>query len=212
MNLKDVLRMGPVMPVIVIRDLDHAAPLAQALARGGIRVFEVTLRTDVALKAIELMREAVPDAIVGAGTVTRPAELEAALAAGAMFAVTPGLTRELAVSATAPALPLLPGVMTPAELMFARDYGFDALKFFPAREAGGIGMLRALAGPFPDVLFCPTGGVTVESAAEYLELPNVACVGGSWLAPADLMERGDWDAIVRLAREASSLPRESKAV
>ena len=205
MNLKDVLRMGPVMPVIVIRNLDHAQPLALALARGGIRVFEVTLRTDVALQAVTLMREAVPDAIVGVGTVTRPADLEASLHAGAMFAVTPGLTRELAVSATGPALPLLPGVMTPAELMMARDYGFDALKFFPAREAGGVGMLRALGGPFPDVLFCPTGGITVDSAPSYLELPNVACVGGSWLAPADLMERGDWDGITRLAQQASGL-------
>lgn len=205
MNLQDVLRIGPVMPVIVIRNLDHAAPLARALARGGIRVFEVTLRTDVALDAVKAMRDAVPDAIVGVGTVTRPADLESAVSAGAMFAVSPGLTRELAETAVGPALPLLPGVMTPAELMIARDMGFDALKFFPAREAGGIGMLRALGGPFPDVVFCPTGGITYETASSYLELPNVACVGGSWLAPIDMMERGDWDGITRLAEQAAAL-------
>jgi len=136
MNLKDVLRMGPVMPVIVIHDLAHAEPLAKALFKGGIKVFEVTLRTDVALDAIRIMRDAVPEAIVGAGTVTSSDELEAALGAGAMFAVTPGLTRELAKSAVGPALPLLPGVMTPGELMLARDLGFDAVKLFPAREAG----------------------------------------------------------------------------
>lgn len=205
MNLKDVLRMGPVMPVIVIHDLAHAEPLAKALFKGGIKVFEVTLRTDVALDAIRIMRDAVPEAIVGAGTVTSPDELEAALGAGAMFAVTPGLTRELAESATGPALPLLPGVMTPGELMAARDLGFDALKLFPAREAGGVGMLRAMAGPFPDMLFCPTGGVTLETAPSYLELPNVACVGGTWLAPADRMEAGDWEGITRLAEQASAL-------
>ena len=205
MNLKDVLRMGPVMPVIVIHDLAHAEPLAKALFKGGIKVFEVTLRTDVALDAIRIMRDAVPEAIVGAGTVTSPDELEAALGAGAMFAVTPGLTRELAESATGPALPLLPGVMTPGELMAARDLGFDALKLFPAREAGGIGLLRAMAGPFPDVLFCPTGGITVETAPSYLELPNVACVGGTWLAPVDRMEAGDWEGITRLAEQASAL-------
>lgn len=205
MNLKDVLRMGPVMPVIVIHDLAHAEPLAKALFKGGIKVFEVTLRTDVALDAIRIMRDAVPEAIVGAGTVTSPDELEAALGAGAMFAVTPGLTRELAESATGPALPLLPGVMTPGELMAARDLGFDALKLFPAREAGGVGMLRAMAGPFPDMLFCPTGGVTLETAPSYLELPNVACVGGTWLAPTDRMEAGDWEGITRLAQQASAL-------
>ncbi|GAA5183832.1 bifunctional 4-hydroxy-2-oxoglutarate aldolase/2-dehydro-3-deoxy-phosphogluconate aldolase [Niveibacterium umoris] len=205
MNLIDVLRIGPVMPVIVIRNLEHAAPLARALHRGGIRVFEVTLRTDVALDAVKAMRDAVPDAIVGVGTVTRPQDLESAVSAGAMFAVSPGLTKELAEAAVAPALPLLPGVMTPAELMEARTLGFEALKFFPAREAGGVGMLRALAGPFPDVVFCPTGGVTFETAPSYLELPNVACVGGSWLAPIEMMERGDWDGISRLAESAAAL-------
>lgn len=205
MNLKDVLRMGPVMPVIVIRTLDHAAPLARALFKGGIRVFEVTLRTDAALDAVTAMRDAVPEAIVGVGTVTRTADLEAAIKAGAMFAVSPGLTRELAEAAAGPGLPLLPGIMTPAELMVARDSGFDALKFFPAREAGGVGMLRAMSGPFPDVLFCPTGGITVDTAPSYLELPNVACVGGTWLAPADLMEQGDWDSITRLAEQAAAL-------
>ncbi len=205
MNLKDVLRMGPVMPVIVIHELAHAAPLALALASGGIRVLEVTLRTSCALDAVRLMREAVPEAIVGVGTVTCPADIEAALHAGAMFAVTPGLTKALAEAASGPALPLLPGVMTPGELMTARDLGFDALKFFPAREAGGVGMLRALAGPFPDMLFCPTGGITEASVASYLELPNVACVGGSWIAPAELMEQGDWEKITQLALKASSL-------
>lgn len=205
MNLKDVLKTGPVMPVIVIRDIAHAAPLARALARGGIRVFEITLRTEAALDAVEAMRDAVPDAIVGVGTVTRADDLEAAVTAGAMFAVTPGVTRELVEAAAGPSLPLLPGVMTPSELMLARSFGFDALKFFPAREAGGVGMLRALSGPFPDVLFCPTGGITVDTAGSYLALPNVACVGGSWLAPIDLMEQGDWDGITRLAEQAVAL-------
>lgn len=208
MNLKDVLRMGPVMPVIVIRDLDHAAPLARALAKGGVRVFEVTLRSPVALEAVKAMRDAVPEAIVGVGTVTHPNDLEAAINAGAMFAVSPGLTRELAEAAAGPGLPLLPGIMTPSELMLARDMGFDALKFFPAREAGGVGMLRSLAGPFPDVLFCPTGGITVDTAPSYLELPNVACVGGTWLAPAELLEQGDWDGITRLAEQATALKKD----
>jgi len=205
MNLKDVLRIGPVMPVIVIHKLEHAAPLAKALIAGGVRVFEVTLRTPVALEAVRAMREAAPEAIVGVGTVTSARDLEASLAAGAMFAVSPGLTPDLAEAARAPAVPLLPGVMTPSELMHARELGFDALKFFPAREAGGVGMLRAFAGPFPDVLFCPTGGISAETAGSYLALPNVACVGGSWLAPADLMERGEWETITRLAQEAAAL-------
>ncbi|WP_341678267.1 bifunctional 4-hydroxy-2-oxoglutarate aldolase/2-dehydro-3-deoxy-phosphogluconate aldolase [Niveibacterium sp. SC-1] len=205
MNLKDVLRIGPVMPVIVIHKLEHAAPLAKALIAGGVRVFEVTLRTPVALDAVRAMREAAPEAIVGVGTVTTARDLEASLAAGAMFAVSPGLTPDLAEAARGPAVPLLPGVMTPSELMHARELGFDALKFFPAREAGGVGMLRAFAGPFPDVLFCPTGGISAETAGSYLALPNVACVGGSWLAPVDLLERGEWETITRLAQEAAGL-------
>jgi 2-dehydro-3-deoxyphosphogluconate aldolase/(4S)-4-hydroxy-2-oxoglutarate aldolase len=203
--IRDVLARAPVIPVLVVEELAHAAPLARALCAGGLTVLEITLRTPVALAAIEAMRAAVPTAIVGAGTLTRAGEMAQARAAGAQFGVTPGLTRELAAAASAAALPLLPGVMTPAELLSAREAGFDTFKFFPAREAGGVPMLQAFAGPFAEARFCPTGGITRESAPSYLELGNVLCVGGSWPAPASLVRRGDWAAIEKLAREAATL-------
>ena len=205
MNLRDLMRISPVIPVLTVTRLEHAAPLAQALVRGGIRVLEVTLRTACALDAITEMREMAPSAVVGAGTLTRAEDFAAVQRAGAQFAVTPGLTPDLIFGAGQTRLPLLPGVMTPTELIAARAAGFRACKLFPAQQAGGVGMLKALAGPFPDVVFCPTGGITRANAAEFLAQPNVLCVGGSWLAPRELVDAGNWGAIEELARDASSL-------
>src|SRR5271167_848856 len=205
MNIREILGLAPVIPVLTVTELEHAVPLARALAAGGLRVLEITLRTPVALAAIEAMRKAVPDAVVGVGTLTRAVDFAAADRAGAQFGVTPGLTPELASAARGARFPLLPGVMTPTELIAARNAGFSVLKLFPAEQAGGIGMLQALGAPFPDVLFCPTGGITRASAADYLALPNVACVGGSWVAPREFLERGDWAGIEQLARDAASL-------
>jgi len=205
MNVLDVMRTGPVIPVIVIEDLAHAIPLAKALVAGGVRVLEVTLRTAPALEAIRLIAREVPDAIVGVGTLTRPQDFKDALDAGAKFGVSPGLTPAMIQAAHETGLPLLPGVMTPSDVIAARLAGFSELKLFPAQQAGGIGMLKALGGPFPDVTFCPTGGVSVENAPDFLALPNVACVGGSWLAPKAALVAGDWDKITALAKEASAL-------
>jgi len=204
-NVRDVLRLSPVIPVLTVTRLEHAAPLAQALALGGLKVLEITLRTECALDAITEMREAAPGAVIGAGTLTRAEDFAAVQRAGAQFAVTPGLTPDLLFGAGETRLPLLPGVMTPTELIAARAAGFRACKLFPAQQAGGVGMLKALAGPFPDVVFCPTGGITRANAAEFLAQPNVACVGGSWLAPRDLVESRDWATIEALARDAASL-------
>ncbi len=205
MNVLDVMRVGPVIPVIVVEELAHAVPLAGALVAGGVRVLEVTLRTAPALEAIRLIARDVPDAIVGVGTLTRPEEFAKALDAGARFGVSPGLTPAMVQAAHETGLPLLPGVMTPSDVIAARMAGFGELKLFPAQQAGGIGMLKALGGPFPDVTFCPTGGVSPENAPDFLALPNVACVGGSWLTPRDALVAGDWDRITELAREASAL-------
>jgi len=207
MNLESILRAAPVMPVIALDRLDQALPLAEALLEGGIPTLEVTLRTPVALEAIRLIRKAFPEEHVGAGTVTAPEALRQVADAGAAFAVSPGLTRPLAEAAAGGALPLLPGVMTPAEVMTAVDAGFRFLKLFPAEQAGGLGMLKALAGPFPELRFCPTGGVTAASAPAYLAQPNVVCVGGSWLTPKALLDAGDWGAIMGLARQAATLNR-----
>lgn len=205
MNIRDIMRASPVMPVIVIDRVEDAVPLARALVEGGIRVLEVTLRTAAALESIKAIAAAVPEAIVGVGTVTRPEQFAEVKAAGARFAVTPGLTDELALAAKAAGIPLLPGVMTPSEVIAALAHGFDAMKLFPAEQAGGLGMLKALGGPFANVLFCPTGGVTLESAPKFLALPNVACVGGSWLVPKDKVAAGEWHVVTQLAREAAAL-------
>lgn len=206
MHIREIMGQAPVIPVLIIEELEHAVPLARALCAGGLRVLEVTMRTPVALAAIAAMRQAVPDAIVGVGTLTRPEDFTAAASAGAQFGVSPGLTRELAEASRSVDFPL-PGVMTPAEVIAARLQGFTALKLFPAQQAGGIGMLKALASPFGDVLFCPTGGVSLATAPDYLALTNVGCVGGSWVAPAAMMNKGDWAGIETLAREAAALPR-----
>lgn len=205
MNVLDVMRVGPVIPVIVIDDLAQAVPLAKALVAGGVRVLEVTLRTAPALEAIRLIAREVPDAIVGVGTLTRPQDFKDALDAGAQFGVSPGLTPAMIEAAHQTKLPLLPGVFTPSDVIAARLAGFSQLKLFPAQQAGGIGMLKALGGPFPDVMFCPTGGVSAENAPDFLALPNVACVGGSWLVPKAAVTSGDWGKITALAKEASAL-------
>lgn len=205
-SIGHALRLGPVIPVLVVDDVAHAEPLAQALVEGGLRVLEITLRTPVALGVIAAMAKAVPQAVIAAGTVTSAAQLRAAQDAGAAFAVSPGLTPELARAMQEPgALPLLPGVATASELMFGMEAGLECFKLFPAEAVGGVALLKSLAGPFPQALFCPTGGITAESAPRYLALPNVACVGGSWLAPAALMREGRWDEVTALARQASAL-------
>jgi len=204
---RSILALAPVIPVLTIERLEDAVPLAQALCAGGLRVLEVTLRTPPALKAIEAMRKAVPEAIVGVGTLARPQDFVDATRAGAQFGVSPGLTADLASAARQAAFPLLPGIMTPSELLAGLGWGFTTFKLFPAQQAGGIGMLKALGAPFPDVLFCPTGGISRATAPEFLALPNVACVGGSWVAPADKVRAGDWRAIEALARDAAALAR-----
>lgn len=205
MTLLDIMRASPVIPVIAIDRIEDAVPLAKALVAGGIRVLEVTLRTEHGLAAIRAMAEQVPDAIIGVGTLTQTQEFAAARDAGAVFGVSPGLTAALIDAAKSSGLPLLPGVMTPSEVMSAREAGFRQLKLFPAVPAGGIGMLKAIAGPLPDVTFCPTGGISLQSAAEFLACKNVACVGGSWLTPADAIRAGDWARITELAAAASRL-------
>ena len=205
MNVLQVMRTGPMIPVIVIERLEDAVPLARALVAGGVRVLELTLRTSVALQAISAIAHEVEGAIIGVGTITRPEHFAQSVKAGALFGVSPGLTPELIAAARDSGLPLLPGVMTPSDVIAARNAGFTELKLFPAQQAGGIGMLKALGGPFPDVTFCPTGGISSETAANFLALPNVACVGGSWLTPQDAIAAGDWGQITALARETAGL-------
>jgi 2-dehydro-3-deoxyphosphogluconate aldolase/(4S)-4-hydroxy-2-oxoglutarate aldolase len=196
---------GPVIPVIVLNRVEHAVPMAEALLEGGVKVLEVTLRTPVALKCIEAIAKAVPKAVLGAGTLRSAADVRAARDAGCWFGVSPGYTREIGAACRDVGLALLPGVATASEVMAATADGITFLKFFPAVPAGGVAMLKALHGPFPDVTFCPTGGLTPDNAPQFLALPNVRVCGGSWLTPADAMEQGDWARITRLAREASAL-------
>jgi 2-dehydro-3-deoxyphosphogluconate aldolase/(4S)-4-hydroxy-2-oxoglutarate aldolase len=205
MDISSLLAASPVMPVIVLDRAADAVPLARALVAGGIRVLEVTLRTAAALDSIRAISAEVPDAIVGAGTVVTGADIAAAAEAGATFAVSPGASAELLRAGREAAIPLLPGVMTPSDVINALAAGYTAMKLFPAAQAGGIGMLKALAGPFPQVRFCPTGGIDAASAPDFLALKNVACVGGSWLTPADKVRAGDWAAINELARAAAAL-------
>lgn len=207
MNINEVVSLAPVIPVITIEEVAHAVPLARALVSGGLRVLEVTLRTPAAFACIDAMRKSVPEAVVGVGTLTKPADFAGADRVGAQFGVSPGLTPELAAAARGARFPLLPGAMTPSEVLAARHAGFKVLKLFPADIAGGVRMLKALAPLFPDVAFCPTGGVSRQNAAEYLALPNVVCVGGSWITPPALLAAGDFTAIEQLAREAAGLAR-----
>ncbi|MET0334344.1 MAG: bifunctional 4-hydroxy-2-oxoglutarate aldolase/2-dehydro-3-deoxy-phosphogluconate aldolase [Rhizobacter sp.] len=205
MNTLDLVRHGPVIPVIVLQRLEDAVPMARALVEGGVKVLEVTLRTPVALAAMEAIARAVPEAIVGAGTVRNVADAKAAFSAGCRFAVSPGYLPSVGQACREIGLPLLPGVATGSEVMQANADGYDFLKFFPATAAGGIPMLKALAGPFPDVAFCPTGGITPETAPQFLALPNVKVCGGSWLTPAVSLAARDWARITQLAREAGAL-------
>ncbi len=201
-----VMTDAPVIPVIVLTEIAHAVPLARALVAGGIRMLEVTLRTPVALACIERIVGELPDAVVGAGTVRSAADAQAASLAGAKFAVSPGYIHSIGRACRDLELPLLPGVATGSEILLAQQDGYGALKFFPAIQSGGPAMLKAWQGPFGDVLFCPTGGVTEANAAEFLALSNVVCVGGSWLTPTDAVASGDWERITQLARAACQLP------
>lgn len=201
----DLAAHGPVIPVIVIDRVEHALPMARAMLEGGVRVLEVTLRTAAALASIEAIARALPEAIVGAGTLRNAADARAARAAGARFAVSPGYSAAVAAACLELALPLLPGVATASEVMQAADDGFRFLKFFPASAAGGVAMLKAWASPFADIAFCPTGGIGIDTAPAWLALPNVKVVGGSWLTPADALKAEDWPRIARLAAQARAL-------
>ena len=207
MNPLELAGHGPVIPVIVIDRLADAVPMAKALVAGGVRVLEVTLRTAAGLPAIEAIAREVPDAVVGAGTVRNAADVRAAQAAGSKFIVSPGYTKAVGDAARAAGVALLPGVSTGSEIMMAADDGFTFLKLFPATAVGGIPLLKAFSGPFADIAFCPTGGVTVETAPQFLALPNVKVVGGSWLTPADAMKSGDLARITELAKQAAAIKR-----
>lgn len=200
-----VMQDAPVIPVIVLTDVGQAVAMAKALVAGGIRMLEVTLRTPQALACIAAIARQVPEAVVGAGTLRSAADAKSAAAAGARFAVSPGYTKALGQACRDLGLPLLPGVATGSEIMMAQEDGLNHLKFFPAMQAGGPAMLKAWSGPFGDVRFCPTGGVSSDNAAQFLALPNVVCVGGSWLTPQDAMAQGDWARIEKLAQQASIL-------
>ena len=201
----EVMSDAPVIPVIVLSDVAHAVPLARALVAGGIRMLEVTLRTPVALACIEAIAREVPEAVAGAGTVRSAADAQASAKAGARFAVSPGYTHSVGKACRELGLPLLPGVATGGEIMAAQEDGYTELKFFPAEASGGAAFLKSIASPVPAARFCPTGGITAATAPSYLALPNVGCVGGSWLTPADALASGDWGRVTELARAASAL-------
>lgn len=203
-RIEDFMALAPVVPVVTIHDVADAVPLARALTAGGLLTIEVTLRTPVALEAIATIAREAPEVVVGAGTVANPADLEAAAKAGARFAISPGATAALLEAGKTSAIPYLPAIATPSELMEGLAAGYAAFKLFPAEASGGIAMLRSLGGPFPQVKFCPTGGISLETAPGYLALPNVACVGGSWMIPDKLVKAKDWAAIEANARATVS--------
>ncbi|AKC69590.1 bifunctional 4-hydroxy-2-oxoglutarate aldolase/2-dehydro-3-deoxy-phosphogluconate aldolase [Pandoraea oxalativorans] len=207
MNINDIVRAGPVVPVLQFDNVEQGEQVSRALLAGGVRVLEITLRTPAAMDVIRHVAGLSDELIVGVGTLTRPAEMAQAVAAGARFGVSPGYTPALGAAAKAAGLPLLPGVVTPSDILAALADGYETVKFFPAEPSGGVPMLKALYGPFREVRFCPTGGISAESAPSYLAQPNVVCVGGSWLTPKALVDAKDWDGITRLARAASALPR-----
>lgn len=206
-KLLSLLDGQPVIPVLKIEKAADAVPLARALAKGGLKVIEITLRTPEALEAIRRAAGEVEEAVVGAGTILSAAQFDQAAKAGSRFIVSPGITREVLSAAHGSDVPLLPGAITPSEIMTAAEAGLDFLKFFPAEQAGGAAFLKSLASPFAGIRFCPTGGIGVKNAGDYLSLPNVICVGGSWVAPDDLVKAGKWDEIEALAREASRIGR-----
>lgn len=205
MNVSQLLSISPVMPVVVIDDAKLAVPLARALVEGGVRVMEVTLRTSAALESIRSIAREVPEISVGAGTILNTRDLQQAREAGASFGISPGSVPELLKSGRESDWPYLPGAMTPSDVMAAMAAGYSTLKFFPAAQAGGVSMLKALAGPFPKLMFCPTGGISIATAPDYLALSNVSCVGGSWLTPADRIAAQDWAVITKLAQDACLL-------
>ena len=198
----EIFAAGPVVPVLVIHKVEHAVPLAHALISGGIKVLEVTLRTPAALEVIKAISKQVPDAIIGAGTVTNAQQLKEVTDAGAKFAISPGMTADLLAAGTQGNIPLIPGISSISDLMKAKDAGYADLKFFPAEASGGIKALKSIGGPFPDISFCPTGGIGPNNYRDYLALTNVKCVGGSWLAPDEAIANGDWDMITELANTA----------
>jgi len=202
MTSEEIFSQGPVVPVLVIKDVEHAVPLAKALIAGGIRVLEVTLRTEAALEVIAKIAKEVPEAIIGAGTVTNRAQLQQVIDAGAKFAISPGLTSDLLKAGNEGSIALIPGISSISELMTAVDHGYTHLKFFPAEASGGVKALKAIGGPFPDIKFCPTGGISPSNYNDYLALPSVRCAGGSWLAPEDAMINGEWGKITELAKQA----------
>ena len=207
MNIRDIVALAPVIPELTFTDTALALPVARALCAGGLRVMEISLRTPVGLACIESIRKGLPDAVVGAGALTRAVDFAAADRAGAQFGATPGLTPELAAASRGARFPVMPGVMTPSEVISARNSNFNVLKLFPAEQAGGVGILHAFGLAFPDVWFCASGGVTRTNAADYLSLANVACVAGSWVVPQALPMQGDWAGIEALARDAKALAR-----
>ncbi len=206
LTMEKILRRAyPVLPVLVIDDVERAVGLAQALCAGGLNVIEVTLRTPQALEALQVIRQEVPDLIVGAGTIIREEQFTQAVEAGAQFAVSPGFTERLALAAQETELPYLPAVMTPSEVLAALEHGYRSLKLFPANGGASVRMLNSFKGPFSGISFCPTGGVTRDNLLSYLSLPNVACCGGTWIAPASLVQAQAWDQITKLAREACAM-------
>ena len=207
MDIAAIAALAPVVPVLTIQRTVDAVPLARALAKGGLPVLEITLRTGIALEALKAIAAEVPDAVVGAGTVLEPGQFDQIRRAGARFAVSPGCTPTLVTAARAAGLPFLPGIQTVSEAMVLAEQGFRLLKFFPADVAGGVGWLKAAAAPLAGLRFCPTGGIGADTAQAYLSLANVACVGGSWVAPRDAVAAGDWARIERLAAAASQLKR-----
>ena len=205
MNAREVLSLAAVVPVMTVDDAAAAVDLARALVDGGLPVLEITLRSGAALDAIARIAAEVPDAVVGAGTVRNARMLDEVVDAGARFAISPGINAPFAAAAAACSVPVIPGIATPGELMLALEHGLDTLKLFPAETVGGVGMLKSLYGPFPDVRFCPTGGIDPVKAADYLALPNVLCVGGTWLAPKEMLAARDWAGVRRLAEQAAAL-------
>ena len=199
---EEIFAAGPVVPVLVINDVEKAVPLAKALMEGGIKVLEVTLRTPAAIDVIKRIAQEVPDSLIGAGTVTNAQQLKAVVEAGAKFAISPGMTADLLKAGMDSEIPLIPGISSTSDLMKGKDAGYTHMKFFPAEASGGVKASKSISGPFPDVTFCPTGGIGPDNYNDYLALNNVKCVGGSWLAPDDAIESGDWARITQLAKEA----------
>ncbi|KQV66243.1 2-dehydro-3-deoxy-phosphogluconate aldolase [Rhizobium sp. Root1220] len=204
-KLLSILKLQPVVPVLIVDDVKSAVSLARALVAGGLKAIEITMRTSAALDAVRAVADEVEGAEVGAGTILNVAHWDAAVAAGSKFIVSPGATQELLDAARKSAVPLLPGAATASEVMALREEGYQVLKFFPAEQAGGAAYLKALSSPFAGTVFCPTGGISLKNANDYLSLPNVICVGGSWVAPKELVAAGDWAGITKLAAEAAAL-------